>query len=150
MGAITEQKERSGSSLDSIKKFLGSKYQIDVAKQAGLLNRTLKKMRDDGVLVPGAQPGRKGSGSFKVSAEEKARIANAAKAAKKVKKTGSNQESCRYSQETYFQESAASCLGKEEESFQGIGICLWNSYLYKYIPRVLNIMVFLCREDHCQ
>merc|ERR1712025_266034 len=91
--AITEQKERSGSSLDSIKKFLGSKYQIDVAKQAGLLNRTLKKMRDDGVLVPGAQPGRKGSGSFKVSAEEKARIGNAAKAAaKKVKKTGGSAE----------------------------------------------------------
>ena len=37
--AITEQKERAGSSLDSIKKFLGSKYGIDVAKQAGLLNR---------------------------------------------------------------------------------------------------------------
>merc|ERR1712090_90069 len=90
--AITEQKERSGSSLDSIKKFLGSKYRIDVAKQAGLLNRTLK-MRDDGVLVPGAQPGRKGSGSFKVSAEEKARIGNAAKAAvKKVKKTGGSAE----------------------------------------------------------
>ena len=48
--------------------------------------RTLKKMRDDGVLVPGAQPGRKGSGSFKVSAEEKARIGNAAKAAVKKAK----------------------------------------------------------------
>ena len=40
--AITVQNERSGSSLDSIKKFLGSKYSIDVVKQAGLLNRCLK------------------------------------------------------------------------------------------------------------
>ena len=43
-------------------------------------------MRDEGVLVPGAQAGRKGSGSFKLSSEEKARIGDAAKsAAKKLK-----------------------------------------------------------------
>merc|ERR1711990_893337 len=87
----TEQKEKNGSSLDSIKKFLGSKYQVDAtnAKQAGLLNRALKKMRGEGVLVPGAQPGRKGSGCFKLSAEEKARIADEAKsAAKKLKGVG--------------------------------------------------------------
>merc|ERR1712037_750599 len=48
-----------------------------------------KKMRDEGVLVPGAQPGRKGSGCFKLSAEEKARIADEAKsAAKKLKGVG--------------------------------------------------------------
>ena len=50
------------------------------------MNRTLKKMRDEGAIVPGAQPGRKGSGCFKLSAEEKARIGDAAKsAAKKLK-----------------------------------------------------------------
>merc|ERR1712029_176033 len=89
--AITVQKEKSGSSLDAIKKFLGSKYQVDTtnAKQAGLLNRALKKMRNEGVLVPGAQPGRKGSGCFKLSAEEKARMGEAAKsAAKKLKGVG--------------------------------------------------------------
>merc|ERR1711990_270352 len=87
----TEQKEKSGSSLDAIKKFLGSKYQVDAtnAKQAGLLNRALKKMRAEGVLVPGAQPGRKGSGCFKLSAEEKARMGEAAKsAAKKLNGVG--------------------------------------------------------------
>ena len=43
-------------------------------------------MRDEGAIVPGAQPGRKGSGCFKLSAEEKARIGDAAKsAAKKLK-----------------------------------------------------------------
>ena len=41
----------------------------------------LKKMREEGVLVAGAQPGRKGSGCFKVSSEEKSRMADAAKAA---------------------------------------------------------------------
>merc|ERR1712226_500399 len=87
--AITVQKEKSGSSLDGIKKFLGSNYNVDISNKAGLLNRTLKKMRDEGVLVPGAQPGRKGSGCFKLSAEEKARIADEAKsAAKKLKGAG--------------------------------------------------------------
>ena len=51
--AITEQKERSGSSLDSIKKFLGSKYQIDVAKQAGLLNRCLKEFSSKSKMLSG-------------------------------------------------------------------------------------------------
>ena len=51
--------------------------------------RALKKMRNEGVLVPGAQPGRKGSGCFKLSAEEKARMGEAAKsAAKKLKGVG--------------------------------------------------------------
>merc|ERR1711990_3933 len=87
--AITVQKEKSGSSLDGIKKFLGSNYNVDISNKAGLLNSTLKKMRDEGVLVPGAQPGRKGSGCFKLSAEEKARIADEAKsAAKKLKGVG--------------------------------------------------------------
>ena len=46
-------------------------------------------MRNEGVLVPGAQPGRKGSGCFKLSAEEKARMGEAAKsAAKKLKGVG--------------------------------------------------------------
>ena len=41
--AIIAQKEKSGSSLDAIKKFVGSKYQIDTVKQAGHLNRYLNK-----------------------------------------------------------------------------------------------------------
>merc|ERR1712037_620281 len=54
-----------------------------MGKKAGILNSVLKKMREEGVLVAGAQPGRKGSGCFKVSSEEKSRIADAAKAAAK-------------------------------------------------------------------
>ena len=48
--------------------------------------RVLKKMREERILVAGAQPGRKGAGCYKVSQEEKIRIAEAAKtAAKKLK-----------------------------------------------------------------
>ena len=43
-------------------------------------------MGDEGVLVRGALPGRKGAGCFKLSAEEKGRMADAAKvAARKLK-----------------------------------------------------------------
>merc|ERR1711971_496337 len=75
MDAIITQKERSGSSLSAIKNHLSSKYKVDVVKKAGILNRALKKMCDEGVLVAGAPPGRKGAGCFKVSQEEKSRLA---------------------------------------------------------------------------
>merc|ERR1719376_765672 len=91
MDAITTQKERSGSSLIAIKNHLGSKYKVDVAKKAGILNRALKKMCDEGVLVAGAPPGRKGAGCFKVSQEEKSRSADAAKAAAKKLKAQQKQ-----------------------------------------------------------
>ena len=39
MDAIVTQKERSGSSLGAIKNHLSSKYNVDVTKKAGLLNR---------------------------------------------------------------------------------------------------------------
>merc|ERR1711972_1252297 len=81
--AIVTQKERSGSSLSAIKNHLSSKYKIDVNQKAGALNRVLKKMREEGVLVPGASAGRKGSGCFKLSAEEKERRTVAQRAAAK-------------------------------------------------------------------
>merc|ERR1712200_353104 len=84
--AIVTQKERLGSSLSAIKNHLSSKYKIDVNQKAGVLNRVLKKMREGGVLVPGAPAGRKGSGCFKLSAEEKERRTVAQRAvAKKLK-----------------------------------------------------------------
>ena len=48
-------------------------------------------MREEGVLVAGAQPGRKGAGCFKVSSEEKSRMADAAKAAAKKLKAQQKQ-----------------------------------------------------------
>ena len=53
--------------------------------------RVLKKMRDEGVLVAGAPPGRKGAGCFKVSQEEKSRMADAARAAAKKLKAQQKQ-----------------------------------------------------------
>merc|ERR1712192_306505 len=85
-------KERSGSSLSAIKNHVGSKYKVDVAKKAGnIVNRALKKMCDEGVLVAGAPPGRKGAGCFKVSQEEKSRLADVAKAAAKKLKAQQKQ-----------------------------------------------------------
>ena len=48
-------------------------------------------MREEGVLVAGAQPGRKGAGCFKISPEEKTRLANVAKAAAKKLKAQQKQ-----------------------------------------------------------
>merc|ERR1712210_401676 len=45
MDAIITQKERSGSSLGAIKNHLGSKYKVDVAKKAGILNRSHLKFQ---------------------------------------------------------------------------------------------------------
>merc|ERR1712037_434312 len=59
--------------------------------KAGILNSVLKKMREEGVLVAGAQPDRKGAGCFKVSSEEKSRMADAAKAAAKKLKAQQKQ-----------------------------------------------------------
>merc|ERR1719378_1416989 len=89
--AITTQKERAGSSLTAIKNHLGSKYMVDVVQKAGALNRVLKKMREEGVLVTGAPPGRKGAGCFKISPEEKSRIAGVEKAAAKKLKAQQKQ-----------------------------------------------------------
>merc|ERR1711936_405507 len=95
--AIVTQKERLGSSLSAIKNHLSSKYKIDIDQKAGALNRVLKKMREAGVLVPGAPAGRKGSGCYKLSAEEKERMTVAQKApAKKAsaaKKTATKKAS---------------------------------------------------------
>merc|ERR1712181_169612 len=68
---------------------------VDVAKKAGILNRALKKMCDKGELVAGAPPGRKGAGCFKVSQEEKGRLADTAKAAAKKLKAQQKQSLCK-------------------------------------------------------
>ena len=48
-------------------------------------------MREEGVLVAGAQPGRKGAGCFKVSSEEKSRMTDTAKAAARKQKAQQKQ-----------------------------------------------------------
>merc|ERR1712002_860251 len=50
------------------------------------ITKTIKKMIEEGTLVPGAQAGHNGAGSFKLSTQEKLRIKHAEKAANKKKR----------------------------------------------------------------
>merc|ERR1712168_1712672 len=83
--SIIEMKEKKGSSRQAILKYLINTYKVDA--NTLMVNKTIKKMVEDGKLVAGAQAGKSGSGSFKVSIEEKARIKQEEKvAAKKLLK----------------------------------------------------------------
>merc|ERR1719318_789444 len=74
-------KEKKGSSRQAILKHIASTYQI--VPNILMLKKAIKKMVEEGKLVAGAQAGRSGSGSFKVSNEEKTRIKQEEKAAAK-------------------------------------------------------------------
>merc|ERR1712059_92701 len=78
--AISEQKEKKGSSLMAIKKFVCSKYPVDVQKAPGVVLRTVRKMEKDGRLIAGAKDGKKGAGCFKIAPEEKLRLKKEEKA----------------------------------------------------------------------
>merc|ERR1711970_1683483 len=81
--AITEMKQKKGSSRVAILKHIAGA--TNSVPNAVLVKKTMKKMVEEGILVPGAQAGKSGSGSFKVSPEEKLRLKQAEKlAAKKV------------------------------------------------------------------
>ena len=78
--AILEHKERTGSSLGSIKKFIHQKFAVvPTEATSGLVRRAIKKLQEDGRIVSGAPAGRKGSGSFKLAPEEQTRLAKAVK-----------------------------------------------------------------------
>merc|ERR1719466_306311 len=79
--AITEMKQKKGSSRVAILKHIAGV--TNSVPNAVLVKKTMKKMVEEGILVPGAQAGRSGSGSFKVSPGEKLRLKQAEKAAAK-------------------------------------------------------------------
>jgi histone H1/5 len=88
MAAITNLKDRKGSSLAAIKKYIAANNKVDVAKLAPFIRRFLKKAVADGKLV---QPkGTGASGSFKLAAKPKVEKPKkkpaAAKKEKKAKK----------------------------------------------------------------
>ena len=88
--AILEQKERRGSSLGAIKKFINQKFGVvPTEATSGLVRRTIKNLQKEGRIIPGAAAGRKGSGCFKLGPEEKTRIDKDAKL--KAKMTAINQ-----------------------------------------------------------
>ena len=76
VAAITNLKERNGSSLQAIKKYIASNYKCDVAKLAPHIRKSLTAGVANGKLVQ--TKGKGASGSFKVS--------TAAKPAKKAAK----------------------------------------------------------------
>jgi hypothetical protein len=88
--AIKNLKDRKGSSLAAIKKYIAANYKVDVAKLAPFIRRYLKKAVADGKLSQTKGSG--ASGSFKIGktteTEKKPKKAKKAKkpAAKKTPK----------------------------------------------------------------
>ena len=86
--AITDMKDRKGSSRQAITRHIASSFKLsnpDAVQRS--VKAALKKMTAAGMLVAGAVEGRKGAGCFKLAPEEKARRLKAAKKAiKPVKK----------------------------------------------------------------
>merc|ERR1711862_724187 len=90
--AIQELKLKKGSSRQAIMKQIAGKE--NVVPNALMITKTLKKMIEEGRIIPGAQAGHSGAGSFKLSPQEKSSIGKAEKAAAKkvVKKTTSTKK----------------------------------------------------------
>merc|ERR1712013_249809 len=79
--AIQEMKQKKGSSRQAIiKQIVGTS---NTTPNALLITKTIKKMIEEGKLVPAAQAGHSGAGSFKISLQEKLRMKQAEKAAAK-------------------------------------------------------------------
>lgn len=80
--AIKELKDRKGSSLQAIKKYIGSMYNVDGEKFAPFIKRYLKSAVTSGAVVQ--TKGKGASGSFKLSVskgtESKTKIQRAVKA----------------------------------------------------------------------
>jgi hypothetical protein len=86
--AITNLKERGGSSLQAIKKYVGATYKVDVEKLSPFIKKYLKSAVATGALVQ--TKGKGASGSFKLSAgkaEKKADSKPKKTAAPKASKT---------------------------------------------------------------
>ena len=91
--AILEQKERRGSSLGAIKKFINQKFGVvPTEATSGLVRRTIKNLKEGGRIISGAPAGTKGSGSFKIAPEEKTRLAKDAKMKDKKAATPANKQ----------------------------------------------------------
>lgn len=68
-GAIKSLKERGGSSLQAIKKYVAANYKVDAEKMAPFIKKYLKAAVASGALVQ--TKGKGASGSFKLSASGK-------------------------------------------------------------------------------
>lgn len=86
--AISTLKERGGSSLQAIKKYIDSHYKVNVQKISPFIRKYLKNSVESGILVQ--TKGKGASGSFKMAsqtkdtAKPKSAVPKAKKAAKSV------------------------------------------------------------------
>merc|ERR1712013_484113 len=87
--AIQKMKQKKGSSRQAIIKLIAGTS--NTTPNALLITKMIKKMIEEGKLVPAAQAGHSGAGSFKISPQEKLRIKQGEKAAakKEMKKAAS-------------------------------------------------------------
>merc|ERR1712142_1411452 len=69
--ALHATKERKGLSRPALKKYM---IGASIVPNPVFLNKMLKKMSDEGKVVPGADAGKRGSGCFKLSPEETLRL----------------------------------------------------------------------------
>ncbi|XP_055645303.1 histone H1-like [Toxorhynchites rutilus septentrionalis] len=69
LAAIKTLKERNGSSLQAIKKYIGANYKCDVAKLSTFIKKSLKSGVEKGNLVQTKGSG--ASGSFKIKSKDK-------------------------------------------------------------------------------
>merc|ERR1712025_343700 len=81
--ALHATKERKGLSRPAIMKYMVG---ASIVPNPVLLNKMLKKLSDEGKVVPGADAGKSGAGCFKLSPEEKLRLLQVEKAALKKEK----------------------------------------------------------------
>merc|ERR1712227_440875 len=69
LAAVKALKDRKGSSLPAIKKYIAAEYKVDVAKLAPFIKKAIKTLVDKKALVQ--VKGKGASGSFKAAKEEK-------------------------------------------------------------------------------
>ncbi|KFM57424.1 Histone H1.3, partial [Stegodyphus mimosarum] len=82
--AISTLKERGGSSVQAIKKYVGAHYKVDVDKLSPFIKKYLKNAVASGALVQ--TKGKGASGSFRITNQSKEKAAKPKAAASKPKK----------------------------------------------------------------
>merc|ERR1712079_656947 len=80
LAAVKALKDKKGSSLPAIKKYIAANYKVDVAKISPFIRKAIKKLVADKKLI-------QTKASFKAAKEEKPKKAAAKKTPKKAKKT---------------------------------------------------------------
>ena len=69
--AVVETKSRTGSSLNTVKKFIIGKFPVDAVKAPARILKAVNALVAAGELVPAAPAGRKGANSYKIAPPEK-------------------------------------------------------------------------------